>query len=308
MNSKEFVEIKELRGLFFETEPLEQVRMTIDCYNENDCIVSTHTGEFQEVFDNIPNFERNYYRVAVLGKHEGSKRVTTNYYGVKTTSVGGFKLSEESFLNAFLNKLVKEYAEDKRKETLAGQDYNFADVIVHDFWYIDRMRTLHQNTAEGFNFVLDRFVKRFRSFERVDDLNLLKGKNGIYLLVLDKYNACYFGQSNDIRKRIMRHWSRSDYFTGTGIDMYKAYDTTRIYAAITQPGYKTNHMENRVIESIPPRYTINCMAGGDIDYLEKTGKAITKPENRDDNFINYVHLNYNLTERIKENKSRFIIE
>lgn len=36
-------------------------------------------------------------------------------------------------------------------------------------------------------------------------------------------------QSCDIRKRIMRHWSRHDYFSGTGIDMFKAYDTTRIF-------------------------------------------------------------------------------
>ena len=76
------------------------------------------------------------------------------------------------------------------------------------------------------------------NLKQIEDLNVLNGKQGVYLLVLDRYRACYVGQSDDMRRRIMRHWSRNDYFTGSGIDMFKAHDTTRIYAAVLKENHR----------------------------------------------------------------------
>jgi len=64
---------------------------------------------------------------------------------------------------------------------------------------------------------------------------------GAYILVFDEYKQFYFGQSGNVRKRIMQHWSTCKPFDrliyGTSyssippMDELRALDTTRIYAA-----------------------------------------------------------------------------
>ncbi|MGN0193856.1 MAG: GIY-YIG nuclease family protein [Pseudoramibacter sp.] len=287
---------------------LPSIEMTISQYDHWDREIGQYTGTFTSVFNSIPNFEKYYYRVTALGKKDVQERLSINHFGVKTTSIGGFNVSEESFINSFLNHDVSEYAKQKARGSVQTEDFNFAYVVIHDFWFIDRMKTIQQNTPEGFNDALDKFLRKFTEFQPLENLNDVKGKNGIYLLVLDEYNVCYLGQSNDIRKRIMRHWSRNDYFTGTGIDMFKAKDTTRIYTAFTDRKRKTNSLEHWTIDEMPSRYTLNCMAGGDIDYLEENSFAIGKDPCCDDNFINYVLSYYDIAERIKKCKSRFVVK
>ncbi len=289
------------------SDTLPAVEMTISQYDHWDCEIGRYTGTFTSIFDSIPNFERYYYRVAALGKNDIQGMLSSKHFGVRVTSIGGFKVSEESFINSFLNNNVKEYAKRKECGGVQAIDFNFAYEMIHDFWFIDRMRTVKQNTSEGFNSALDGLLRRFKEFQPLENLNDVKGKNGIYLLVLDEYNVCYLGQSNDIRARIMRHWSRNDYFTGTGIDMFKAKDTTRIYYALTEKSRKTNSLEHRAINEMPSRYTLNCMAGGDIDYLAENSFSINKSPSPDSDFVNYVLQYYNIFERINANIGRFIV-
>lgn len=288
------------------SEALPNVEMTISQYDYSDSEIGRYTGTFCSIFDNIPNFERYYYRVTALGKKDVQGRLLSEHFGVRVSSIGGFKVSEESFVNSFLNYEVKEYA--KYKKSVGNQTivFNFAYELIHDFWYIDRMKTIKQNTPEKFNSALEGFLKKFKGFQSLKNLNDVKGKKGIYLLVLDEYNVCYLGQTNDIRTRIMRHWSRNDYFTGTGIDMFKAKDTTRIYYALAEGKNKINSLEHRVINEMPSRYTLNCMAGGDIDYLMENTFLITKTPSRDSDFVNYVTQYYNITERINADMGKFV--
>ncbi len=303
------MELEELMKMMYEAMHVQEAKITITQYDSDDCAVASYTGEFKTIFDNIPDFEKYYYRVTAFGKHEGFKRVTTNYYGVKTTSIGGFRLTEESYVNSVLNYMIKCYAKAKKMglSTSDRYNYNFACVMDHDFWYIDQMKNVRQNTKEKFNYELKQLLKKFHSFKRIENLNELEGQNGIYLLVLDEYNCCYWGQSNNMRKRIMKHWSRNDYFSGTGIDMFKAYDTTRIYAAVTEGTRRTNELEHKVIQMMPPRYTLNCLAGGDGNQLVSHKKSILKPDNEDREFINYKKVYYSIEERIRENEGRFIV-
>ena len=297
-------------SLYMETDlfsNLPNVKMTISQYDHWDCEIGRYTGTFASIFDNIPNFERYYYRVAALGKSDMQGRLFSKHFGVRVTSIGGFKVSEESFINSFLNNEVKEYAKQKECGSVQTIGFNFALELVHDFWYIDRMRTLSQNTPEGFNSALNDFLSKFIEFQPLENLNDVERKNGIYLLVLDEYNVCYLGQSNDIRSRVMRHWSRNDYFSGTGIDMFKAKDTTRIYYALTEKKHQTNSLEHRAISEMPSRYTLNCMAGGDIDYLAENSFSITKAPSTDGNFVNYVSQYYDIPERINSNIDKFIV-
>lgn len=285
---------------------LPDIQMTISQYDYSDCEIGRFTGTFTSVLDNIPNFCSYYYRITALGKNDVQGRVNTQHFGVKATSIGGFNLTEEGFLNSFLNNEIQEYAKQIKK-TNSILDFNFSYILIHDFWYIDRIKTISQNTAHGFNSSLTSFLLKFKEFQQLSNLNDVADKEGIYLLVLDKYNVCYLGQAVDIRKRIMRHWSRNDYFTGTGIDMFKAKDTTRIFVALTNEKNKVNTLEHKTINAMPSRYTLNCLAGGNIDYLEKHAYALSKKPCTDNDYINYVTRNYNIIERIHANKNRFIV-
>ena len=81
------------------------------------------------------------------------------------------------------------------------------------------------------------FVKKNRFIEanNLDDLVV----SGIYILVLDKYKQIYIGMSDNIRKRILNHWSRKKDFDRLifgkveksilSIDSFGALDTTRIF-------------------------------------------------------------------------------
>lgn len=292
---------------YLPTPQLPNIEMTISQYNNNDEEVGRYTGTFTSVLDQIPNFNKFYYRVTALGKTDTQGRVTAEHFGIKAISFGGLKLSEESFINAFLNHQVLEYAKLK----VAGcidYDFNFAYVLIHDFWYIDKLKTLAQNNSSSFNEMLDSFLAKNKHFHPLTNLNNVKEVSGIYLLVLDEYNVCYLGQSNDLQKRIMRHWSRNDYFTGTGIDMFKAKDTTRIYIAPVSGQNRINALEHNVVKNFSPRYTLNILAGGDIDYLFNHSMQLMKDECVDSDYINYSIQNYDITERIHANKHRFIIE
>lgn len=286
---------------------LPNIAMTISQYDYQDREIGKYTGTFTSVFDNIPEANKFYFRVTALGKNDAQGRLFTSHFGVRTTSIGGFKVSEESFINSFLNNNVREYTMQKARGSVQAEDFNFSYELIHDFWYIDRMRTIQQNTSEGFHYALERFLRKFTEFQPIEDLNDVKEKIGIYLLVLDGYNVCYLGQSSDIRKRIMRHWSRNDYFTGTGIDMFKAKDTTRIYVALTSGKHETNLLEHQAIDEMPSRYTLNCLAGGDIDFLERNSFSINRKPCYDRDFVDYVLQDYDITDRINKCKDRFVV-
>lgn len=286
---------------------LPDIEMTISQYDHQDCEIGRYTGTFTAIFDSIPNFSYYYFRVTALGKKEVHRRVSSEHFGVKATSIGGLKLSEESFINSFLNNNIQKYAKQKEYNKTSLSSFTFAYELIHDFWFADRMKTLKQNTPEGFNAALNNFLRKFKEFQKVENLDALKERNGIYLLVLDEYNSCYLGQSNDLRKRIMRHWSRNDYFTGTGIDMFKAKDTTRIYVAFTEGKHQINSLEHQAINYMPARYALNCLSGGDIDYLAENELSLAKNPCPDSDFVDYVIHDYNIVERINANKGRFIV-
>lgn len=285
---------------------LPDIDITISQYDYHDHEIGRYTGKFGSIIDSIPNAEQYYYRVTALGKNNPQKRIFIEHFGVKTSSIGWPKLSEESFINAYLNFEIKEYIKQKKLCSQAQFSFSFSYILIHDFWYENRMKTILQNTSDGFNSALNKFLGKFTEFCKIENLNDLKGKSGIYLLVLDNYNICYLGQARDLRKRIMRHWSRNDYFTGTGIDMFKALDTTRIYIALTEGSHKTNSLEHKAIRNIPSRYTLNCMAGGNVDFLTERKLDYLKEPCRENNFVNYVTKEYSIIDRINENKEKFI--
>lgn len=122
--------------------------------------------------------------------------------------------------------------------------------------YVTKLRYLDKNILKK---EIDNFLLEPPFFVQITDLNSLKGISGIYLMILDNYNNCYIGQSNDMKRRIQRHWSRKDYLSGHGIDLYKAKDTTRIFAF---PTVKDLDDKEKIFIQEFKYDTINSLPGG----------------------------------------------
>lgn len=132
-----------------------------------------------------------------------------------------------------------------------------------------------------FNFELDRFVKE-KDLIEVHDLNEYKDIKGYYIMVLDEFNQAYIGTTDNIRGRIMAHWSkRKDFdrliFGGVNksilsIDSFRAFDTTRIFVKKTNRVYS---LENKLIKGFQPKFLLNRTKGGILE-----GGLIEAIENR----------------------------
>ena len=126
------------------------------------------------------------------------------------------------------------------------------------------------NHAE-FNAEIDEFIQNNKCFAEVLDLNLNGRKSGYYIIILDEYCQLYIGTSNDIKRRIMQHWSKNMPFDRLlfgavdssilSIDSFRDLDTTRIFANITEETFK---LEDRFINQFSPKYVCNRIAGGKI--------------------------------------------
>lgn len=241
----------------------KDVKMTITKFKPyTDEELVTYTGTLDNILKQIANYERFYYRITALGKNAGAQSVTDTHFGVTISTVGSLKLTEADYLNNYLNYIIAEHKKGSRR-------YSFWNVLVRDIKYLEQMELLSRNTEKGFQEALNNFLDDNRGFKEVMDLNLVKGIQGLYFLILDEYNACYIGQSSDIKRRIMQHWSKNDYFKEKGIDMFKAKDTTRIYAfPMSEKEYnRVNIFEYNLVESIPTQYALNILSGGRPNFL-----------------------------------------
>ena len=120
------------------------------------------------------------------------------------------------------------------------------------------------------------FLENNKEFQKVDDLNLLAGKSGYYLMVLDEYKQVYIGKTDDIKKRIMQHWSKTKSFDRTllpmyndkscfSIDFFRALDTTRIFVYKSKLEYGT---EAELIDSFPAKFCTNRIGGDVVNLID----------------------------------------
>ncbi|SDS81390.1 hypothetical protein [Microterricola viridarii] len=123
----------------------------------------------------------------------------------------------------------------------------------------------------------------------VADLNEWDGKRGLYVMVLDGHRQAYVGiteSEGGIKARVRQHWSTSKQFDRLlwggvnesilSVDSFRALDTTRIFAAQVRSPLT---LENKVIESLPGKFVLNRIAGGDaklIGFASALGADIVK--------------------------------
>ena len=121
---------------------------------------------------------------------------------------------------------------------------------------------------DEFTKYINQKLKRFK-FKECFNLNELNFVEGIYMLVLDKYNQVYIGQSTNMKKRIISHWNSKKslerlifgdiWKSILSIDSFGALDTTKIFYIKTS-SYFT--LEEKILKSFDNRYTLNRTAGG----------------------------------------------
>ena len=124
-------------------------------------------------------------------------------------------------------------------------------------------------STEEFEKELNTFIKKAKKLKQIFDLNDCDYMEGIYVMVLDKYKQVYIGQSTNIKKRIMTHWSKTKQFdrllfgsvekSVLSIDSFGALDTTRIFVYPTYDIYKE---EEKLVKAMNSKYMLNRTGGG----------------------------------------------
>lgn len=152
-----------------------------------------------------------------------------------------------------------EWCEHQREEALENFDLNIAF-----------MRSL--DAAEFEEIVTEHVASRL-NMRPVYDLNEWDHKPGIYVMVLDDYRQVYVGTTSasvGVKERVRQHWRATKPFDRLlfggvddsilSIDSFRALDTTRIFALTSKKAYD---IETPLVESIPPKFRLNRIVGGE---------------------------------------------
>lgn len=164
--------------------------------------------------------------------------------------------------NAYVDEAATEYAltwcEDYRELCLKNYDLNMKYYSALD--------------SQDFNNAIICFLKKYKNFYEIDNLLCYEGIAGYYMMVLDEYKQVYFGKSDNIKRRIMQHWTKTKAFDRIlfpmyavdtscfSIDFFRALDTTRLFI------WKRNLLEGieeELIKNFPQEFCCNRI-GGDI--------------------------------------------
>lgn len=162
---------------------------------------------------------------------------------------------------------TEEWCLEHQKKCLENYDFN--------------MRIFSELNHNDFNEKIERFLKKYSKFEKVEDLKQYDDVPGYYMMILDSYCQLYLGATENILRRIRQHWTKRTSFdrllfpmnnvngSSISIDSFRALDTTRIYV------YKsiTFDKENDYIQFFPSKYVCNRIGGnikdaGHLGYLQ----------------------------------------
>lgn len=139
----------------------------------------------------------------------------------------GMELTKENFVNAkAYNYFDKTVLSDEERERYVRNGMVNYDLNMKKYASLDETTFYDE---------LQRFVHK-NGFEKVEDLSKYS-KMGYYLMVLGNYKQMYIGTSENIRKRIMKHWSTtmtldrivlwSPNTSRISIDSFRALDTKK---------------------------------------------------------------------------------
>lgn len=214
-----------------------------------------------------------------------------NHFGLKIIEgKHGLKLTRENYaIVSNKNSLVR-FSQDIYADK-EGRIYS-------DEWCVEQLENCLKNydlnmlyfsllSHEDFKAEINKFLEYNKCFLEIFDLNIYEEKLGYYIMVFDEYCQLYIGTTNNIKKRIRQHWSKSKPFDRLlfpmgaidssilSVDSFRALDTTRIFVYLTE---RTFDDEDEFINQFSTKFVCNRLAGGKI-----TGgllQAITMMKNR----------------------------
>ena len=178
---------------------------------------------------------------------------------------GGYKLTKENFATdsnksglvpgaTISDKLYQKYL----KEAPINFDYNM------DFY--------SKLSKIEYNDMIENLVNE-TSFVEIANLQEYAEVSGLYAMIIGEYCQIYIGKADNIKKRILRHWSQTMpldrlIFGDTersriGIDSFRALDTTKILVYPLSLD-EAAVLEKEYIEKISDKFLINRTIGGDI--------------------------------------------
>lgn len=174
-----------------------------------------------------------------------------------------------------LETLVKENAYTDETHTKYSLEWciSYRKLCIENFDL--NMRYFSLLDRKSFNIAVENFLLENNDFEEVEYLIDYSGVEGYYMMVLDTYKQVYIGKTDDIKRRIMQHWTKVKPLDRAlcpmyavdksclSIDAFRALDTTRIYACKKKI---TEGEERRLVGSFPNAYLCNRI-GGDITNL-----------------------------------------
>ena len=178
------------------------------------------------------NFKQYYYRVEpFIETPRGKKRV--EHFGVAASNEGSNSFDIGIYTNELLNDLVH----------MKRAPHNLREIISSNLgFHYESLNFIARLKHSEFENELSSFLSAFPDFAEIRELQTVKDKSGLYVMVLDDYACCYIGQSKNIKARIQQHWRNINFCT-TGIDMFKALDTTRIFVLCSN-----RNVEHRLID------------------------------------------------------------
>lgn len=199
-----------------------------------------------------------HFGVKVLEGKRGLK-LTREKYAMVSNKNSLVRFSRDIYADEEGQIYTDEWCENQHKESLKNYDLNmeYFSLLKHSEFCIEIEKFLEQNSQ----------------FTEVYDLNLYDGKSGYYIMVLDEFSQMYIGTTNNIKRRIRQHWSKSIPFDRLlfpmgnvdssilSIDSFRALDTTRIFAYTTN---ETFNNEDNFINQISAKFVCNRLAGGKI--------------------------------------------
>lgn len=219
----------------------------------------------------VEGIEKNeyIYKFNVKVRKSDSNKITRENYRKKTNKICYEHKKNIDFYIKYCNITIpgdvfldrETYTDKYVEEQYNDCMYNY-DLNMKYFSKLDR---------EEFSKYIKGFTKKYRFIEVVD-LNELKEKRGVYILVLDEFKQAYMGISNDAKKRIMQHWSKKKEFDRLlhgdkdhsilSIDSFGILDTTRIYFKEISFSQDINKIEEKIINKFDCKYLLNRVGGG----------------------------------------------
>ncbi len=244
-----------------------------------------------------PDYKKYDYRLNIFSEQPEMKSI--NHFGVKTTAIGDLFDSYQDIVNGFADfyihkkydkihkfqeklksgnlsdfdrKFYRDCIQSQKRLIQPERFYDDVCMLYRDLIITMTIPVISQIDAIEFKKCLYDYLEKCSEFVPCKNLQDYNKVSGIYMLVLDKMNQVYIGQSNDMKRRITRHWSEKQEYPH-GIDLYGPLDTTQIFVYSLDENYLDNE-EIHKITAFESDFSLNSSIGGSVptEFLDHSYK------------------------------------